>query len=115
MTPGSPLDTVTLPTTPIAATRTWLNAVDAAEEQCQCTGACGKSHRAHPAARCPEHRVTLGARLYLARDGRVYCRACFSPIERAAARATADRAALANAERYPQDDLFALLSEAGEK
>ncbi len=106
---ADPFATVTVPAAPLAATAAWHAAVDAAGGQCSCTGACGRSHRAFPAHRCPHRLAANGSRLLLAGDGRVYCPRCFDPIARASRRAAQERAAAASAARYAQDDLLSLL------
>jgi hypothetical protein len=72
----SPIDTITLPTTPLCATPTWLAAVEAAGGLCQCTG-CAKTHKP-TAGRCGQRQGLNGARLHLTGGGAVYCAACFA-------------------------------------
>lgn len=107
---NSPIDTVTLPTTPFSATPAWKAAAQAAGYQCECAGACGRSHRAHPGQRCPNKQGEAGTRLHL-HEGAVYCARCFDPITRAARKQAEQQAREAAAERYAQDDLLALLSD----
>jgi hypothetical protein len=107
---GSPIDTIALPELPFCATLAWLAAVQAAGGLCGCEGACGKRHKA-TSGRCDQRQGLAGVTLHLAEDGKVYCPRCFAPIDRAAKQAAAATAERANAQRYAQDDLLALLGD----
>lgn len=108
---GSPIDTIALPEIPFCATLAWLAAVEAAAGLCQCTGGCGRKHTATQ-GKCDQYQGLNGLTLHLAEDGNVYCPRCFAPIDRAAKQAASATAAVRNAERYAQEDLFALLGDA---
>lgn len=105
----SPNDTATA--VPLWATAVWLAAVQAADGLCRCAGACGRKHRAS-GYRCDQRQSLNGTNLHLAEDGEVYCPKCFADIAKALRQAADAETAEANAERYAQDDLFALLGEA---
>jgi hypothetical protein len=107
---GSPIDTIELPEIPFCATPAWLAAVQAADGLCQCAGACGKKHKA-TGGRCDQRQGLNGQTLHLAEDGSVYCPRCFNPVARNLRQAADAEAAEANAARYAQDDLFALLGD----
>ncbi len=107
----SPNDTATAPAVPFWATAAWLAAVQAAAWLCQCAGACGRKHRATGGA-CDQRQGLNGTNLHLAEDGKVYCPKCFADIAKALRQAADAEAAEADAARYAQDDLFALLGEA---
>jgi hypothetical protein len=107
---NSHIDTVNLPTIPFSATPAWLAAAKAAGYQCRCTGACGKSHRAHPDQRCPAKQGESGTRLHL-HDGQLYCAHCFDPITKAARKQADAQTQQAVSARYAQDDLLSLLAD----
>jgi hypothetical protein len=60
---------------PVGASPAWLAAAEAAEGQCTCTGACGRSHAKKPAKRC-DRTLTGRYRLYLTGDGQLWCEEC---------------------------------------
>jgi len=95
---------------PVWATPVWRAAVHAAHGMCQCAGLCGRKHAAS-GGQCDQYQGLNGLNLSLTEDGQVYCPRCFTAIARAFAQAAATAKASAAAERYPQDDLLALLDD----
>ena len=73
---------------PIAATAAWIEAVEAANCQCQCAIAVKGHTHAPVGGRCTVKQGEAGGRLHVLADGSVLCHSCANRHERSTAAAT---------------------------
>lgn len=69
---------------PLAVTAAWIEAVQAADCQCQCTVTAGKHTHARTDGRCRTKQGVAGGRLHLLEDGAVMCHPCANQREKTA-------------------------------
>jgi hypothetical protein len=89
---------------PLAVTAAWIEAVEAADCQCQCIEAVKGHTHARTEGRCRTVQGTAGGLLHLLADGSVMCHPCANHREKTARRAEPEP----NPADLGQDSLFDL-------